>query len=308
MAPEPDEKLHSAEFFGPERDYWWNRDHLELIASRLNLDAVRTVLDVGCGVGHWGRLLASVLTPEATIVGVDPEPNWITQATTTAGERRLDGRIRYVLGLAEELPFADATFDLVTCQTLLIHVVSPRAVLEEMLRVARPGGLILAAEPNNRASLLIDASTDVDASIDDLLERVRFALTCERGKISLGEGNISIGDLVPGYLAELGATDLRTFIADRAAMLVPPYESDAQQALADYALQEAAHGTWGWDRADAHRYFLAGGGTGEGFDIAWDRRFQENRLRAQAIQDGSFHTAGGNVLYAIAGTKPARGA
>jgi ubiquinone/menaquinone biosynthesis C-methylase UbiE len=65
------DKLHSAEFFGPDRDFWWNHDHLELVASRLGLEAVRSVLDVGCGVGHWGRLLASVLPSEATTAGAN---------------------------------------------------------------------------------------------------------------------------------------------------------------------------------------------------------------------------------------------
>ena len=49
---------HSAEYFGDTRDYWWNADFLELMGKRLSLDRARDVLDVGCGVGHWGRLPA----------------------------------------------------------------------------------------------------------------------------------------------------------------------------------------------------------------------------------------------------------
>ncbi len=58
---------HSAEYFGDARDHWWNRDFLQLVARRWRFDEVRDVLDVGCGVGHWGMLLAAVL-PESTRV------------------------------------------------------------------------------------------------------------------------------------------------------------------------------------------------------------------------------------------------
>src|SRR3954452_17130903 len=119
------EEPHSAAYFGPERDFWWNHDHLRLIAERRGLYRVRSVLDVGSGVGHWGRLIATLVAPDATIAGVEREPRWVEEATRRAPEPRFT----YQQGVAEQLPFAEATFDLVTCQTLLIHTVDPRAVL-----------------------------------------------------------------------------------------------------------------------------------------------------------------------------------
>jgi 2-polyprenyl-3-methyl-5-hydroxy-6-metoxy-1,4-benzoquinol methylase len=140
MASESQQKLHSAEFFGPERDYWWNHDHLELIASRLGLGAVKSILDVGCGLGHWGRLLSSVVSPEATVIGIDREPGWIDRAGTIARQSGFDGRIRYEQGLAERLRFDDGSFDLVICQTVLIHVASPSDVITEMTESPSPEG------------------------------------------------------------------------------------------------------------------------------------------------------------------------
>lgn len=296
------EKAHSWEFFGPERDYWWNRDYLALIAARLELDRVRSVLDVGCGIGHWGRALGSVLHPTASFVGLDQEASWVSWATETARRQGLDGRFRYLEGAAQDLPFPSGSFDLVTCQTVLMHVPSPAVVIKEMLRVLRPGGVFLAAEPNNRASLLVDdtAPTPIDAFID----RLRFWLMCERGKAELGEGNNSVGDLLPGLLAEQGATSIETFIADKAAMLVPPYHRPDQRVLRDYALKEAADNTWGWHRADARRYFIAGGGSDDEFDRAWEARIREIHQRADAITNHSLHTAGGRLLYIVAASKP----
>src|ERR1700756_5701438 len=74
---------HSAEYFGDTRDYWWNADFLALMAKRLAFDRMGDVLDVGCGIGHWSRLLARVLPHDARLQGVDRDPLWVE----TAGER-----------------------------------------------------------------------------------------------------------------------------------------------------------------------------------------------------------------------------
>ena len=58
------QKPHSWEYFGEARDFWWNLDFLELMAVRLKFDQVGTVFDAGCGIGHWGQLLARVLPPQ----------------------------------------------------------------------------------------------------------------------------------------------------------------------------------------------------------------------------------------------------
>jgi SAM-dependent methyltransferase len=194
------EKLHSADYSGPERDYWWNRDYLELVAARLELGSVRSVLD---GLRRWslGTAVASILPSDATIVGVDREPEWVERAAQSAATRGIGRRLHYVQGHAEELRFEEGSFDLVTCQTLLMHVATPRIVIREMLRVTTPRGLMLVAEPHNRAQLLIETSVDAEASVEELLERMRFVLMFERGQMALGEGNSSIGDLLPGYLA-----------------------------------------------------------------------------------------------------------
>src|SRR5262249_4652272 len=196
---------HSAEHFGDTRDHWWNLDFLELMARRLSFDRVRDVLDVGCGVGHWGRLLAQVLPATARVQGVDRDPHWVEHAAARVSG--LGGRFSYQVAVAERLPFADASFDLVTCQTVLIHAPDPGAVIDEMIRVTRPGGLLLAAEPNNIANALVFDSVNFHDPVDEVVARVRLQLICERGKAALGEGHNSIGDLLPGLFAErnLGA-------------------------------------------------------------------------------------------------------
>jgi ubiquinone/menaquinone biosynthesis C-methylase UbiE len=149
---------HSAEHFGDTRDHWWNLDFLEFMAKRWNLDAVRDVLDVGSGIGHWGMLLASVMPAHVRFTGIDREPRWVERARERTLDRGLGGRFSYQVGEAERLPFPDDSFDLTTCQTLLIHLPDPGAAIAEMRRVTRPGGLVAVAESNNLTeSLLLDS-------------------------------------------------------------------------------------------------------------------------------------------------------
>jgi SAM-dependent methyltransferase len=304
-ATEP-EAPHSAAFFGAVRDFWWNLDQIEVFARRVGLENVRSVLDVGSGVGHWGRLLSHVLPPDATVAGIDTEPRWVEEAAARAADAGLAERFSYRLASAEELPFEDESFDLVTCQTLLMHVPDPRGVVREMMRVTKRGGLVVAAEPNNRVLTLMDTSVSAGASLEERLDVVRFYATCEYGKIALGRGNNSIGDLVPGFFNDAGLEEIQACQSDKVSLMVPPYEGDDQQALKEaYIVDAQQGGGWGWTKEEARRYYAAGGGDPAEFDGVWERRMEEARQLAAAVQNGTYDAAGGDVLYLISGRRPA---
>ena len=71
---------HSAEQFGPQRDYWWNRDFLDLMANRWGLREATSLADIGCGLCHWSRLLYPYLRTPARLTGVDREARWVADA------------------------------------------------------------------------------------------------------------------------------------------------------------------------------------------------------------------------------------
>jgi len=295
---------HSAAYFNPQRDFWWNLDYLQLLAGRFGLGDVRSVLDVGAGVGHWGTVLLPLLATEATIVGVERDPRWVQRARERATELGVADRCRYVQGVAESLEFDDETFDLVTCQTLLIHVADVPAVLSEMCRVLRPGGLLLVAEPNNLAGMLVADSTTADQPTDERVERVAFALICERGKAALGEGDNSVGDLLPGYFAHAGLIDIQTFLNDKAFALVPPYAPSEQRALRAAMLDDVDSDRWGGrPKSEAKRYYLAGGGAEDEFEARWQRRLSEDRKAARQLKANQLHTAGGGLQYVVCGRR-----
>jgi ubiquinone/menaquinone biosynthesis C-methylase UbiE len=103
------------------------------------------VLEVGCGTGYWIlNLWQGDWVGRAH--GTDISPGMLGVCRETAAKLACD--IGLQVADAEELPFADGSFDLVTGHAFLHHLPDPRAGLAEMHRVLAPGGLVfLAGEP-----------------------------------------------------------------------------------------------------------------------------------------------------------------
>lgn len=297
-------KPHSADYFGEARDLWWNLDFLKLMAQRLQLKPVKTVLDVGCGIGHWGRTLARVLSDEAQFTGVDREDVWVQKADERAIALGLATRFVYQRGDASALPFSDNVFDMVTCQTVLIHLKDPKQGLKEMLRVLKPGGILLVAEPNNFANRAVMSSLTESLSVEEVVDYLRFELTIERGKKALGLGFNSVGDFIPGYLAEVGAEAIDVFISDKPQPLFPPYARQDQQINIQQMRDWAHSGFIGWDKAELRQYFVAGGGTEAEFSRYYEFFLRQDQKTIEAVDAGTYHSAGGGLMYLISAQKP----
>jgi SAM-dependent methyltransferase len=294
---------HSAEYFGDTRDHWWNVDFLQLMRERWQLGGVREVLDVGSGVGHWGLLLGSVLGEGVRVTGLEREPRWVEVARARA--RGLEGRFVYREGDATRLPFADDTFDLTTCQTLLIHLPDPIVALREMRRVTKPGGRLIVAEPNNLTSALLLDSITSQAPVEAVLELVRLQLICERGKVQLGEGDNSLGDRVPGMFVELGLTDVEVYVNDKALAILPPYETPAQRAFVEEERDRLARGVWTWSESETRRFYLAGGGAESDFAGLYGRAMAARERVVAGIERGTYHAVSGGAFFLVSGRKSA---
>ncbi len=297
------QNLHSQDYMNEQRNFWWNVDFLELMAKRWQFSKVRSVLDVGCGLGHWGQLLANVLPSDCQFTGVDRDVEWTVRAKERVRQKGLGDRFSYHPGHAEALPFPDETFDLVTCQTVLMHLKDPRRAISEFKRVLKPGGLIVVAEPNNRTSQLILDIISVEYSIENVLQALRFYLTCELGKNALGEGLNSIGCLVPGMFAESGLSGIEVYQSDKASALIPPYETTEQKVNAAQMMDYLDKGILTWDAEETRRYFLAGGGEAETFERIWEQQLSAGAEVLESIRQRRYHTAGGRVFYLVCGRK-----
>ena len=99
------------------------------------------VLDVGCGTGI--HTLAIATQTGATVYGLEPAAEMLGKAVAKPAA----GRVNWAQGRAEQLPFPDGAFDVVTLMMVIHHVVDRPAAVRELYRVLRPGGraLILTA-------------------------------------------------------------------------------------------------------------------------------------------------------------------
>ncbi len=122
-----------------------NANHARLTRRFLAFTGVGSgdaVLEVGCGTGVVLRALAARVGRRGRVVGVDP-----SRSLRAAAARILRGHprrraITVRAGHGARLPFAADRFDATLAVTVLLHVADPLAVVKEMARVTRPGGVV----------------------------------------------------------------------------------------------------------------------------------------------------------------------
>jgi demethylmenaquinone methyltransferase/2-methoxy-6-polyprenyl-1,4-benzoquinol methylase len=103
-----------------------------------------SVLDVATGPA--GVALALTERTGATITGLDVSMPMLHRGQRNVAAAGRDGRVALVLGQAEHLPFADASFDALTFTYLLRYVADPASTITELARVVRPGGAMASLD------------------------------------------------------------------------------------------------------------------------------------------------------------------
>jgi SAM-dependent methyltransferase len=118
----------------------------ERIVRSLKAKPGETILDAGCGYCfHAARLALAGLK----VTGVDLSPAALANARRLLQEQGLSVDLR--TGDLLALPFADASFDYVSCWGVLMHVPELERALSELARVLRPGGRLCLMENNDKS-------------------------------------------------------------------------------------------------------------------------------------------------------------
>ena len=113
------------------------------------------VLEVGSGTGIVARDAAALVGARGRVIGVDPSRVMTEAARRIARPLGLGRRLVLEVGDGARLRFATGRFDRVVAVTVLLHVQDSDAILDDMLRVTRPGG-ILAVQDQDFGTLTLD--------------------------------------------------------------------------------------------------------------------------------------------------------
>jgi SAM-dependent methyltransferase len=121
------------------------RSYKRDLLAALAVEPGHHVVDVGCGPGTDLAALAGAAGPAGAVFGVDQDPEMVATARARMADQPT---VRLHQADAHRLPFDDHSMDRARADRVLMHVADPAAVLAELHRVLRPGGLLTLAEPD----------------------------------------------------------------------------------------------------------------------------------------------------------------
>lgn len=123
--------------------------------KRFDLTRFHSILDVGSGAGQILGHLLKFAPPQTQIVACDLSHKMLSRAR----QRVKSPRPLYIAADMTRLPFADASFDCVTCGWVIEHLSDPQPGLTEMGRVLRAGGSLLLLATENTYSGILTSHT-----------------------------------------------------------------------------------------------------------------------------------------------------
>jgi SAM-dependent methyltransferase len=186
--------------------------------------------DVGCGPGAVTALLAELVTPAGAVTGVDG-----SAAQLELARARVPPHVKLVEADVRDTGLPRGAFDLVFCRFVLMHLPDPGAAMEELVALARPGGMVVCVEP----VFTIHVAEPPLRALARMAE-LMMALGALRGQ------DWCFGLRLPGLLADGGVADpVVTLTAP--ASLTAPFKRvnalnlvEARRALVDAGLATEA--------------------------------------------------------------------
>jgi ubiquinone/menaquinone biosynthesis C-methylase UbiE len=122
------------------------RELRQRTANLARMQPGEQVLDVGCGTGTLAMEVQSRVGRAGRVAGVDPGTRQIARARSKAARRHVP--IEFQIGMIEQLPFPDQSFDVVFATLMMHHLPASlkRQGLAEIARVLKPGGRLVIAD------------------------------------------------------------------------------------------------------------------------------------------------------------------
>ncbi len=120
-----------------------------------------TVLDVGCGAGVDTLIAAIMVGPQGKVIGIDLVPEMLDRAKANLKKTSIKN-VSFREGSAEQLPFADGTFDVVISNGAFNLIPDKAKALREVFRALKPSGRFLLADEILRGEMPADTESRVE--------------------------------------------------------------------------------------------------------------------------------------------------
>lgn len=124
------------------------------------------ILDIGAGYGGAARYLADTYGCTVTALNLSEKENQRNREINI--ERGLSDKIKVIDGSFEDIPAADQTFDIVWSQDAILHSGNREKVLEEVVRVLKPGGRFIFTDP-------MQSDDCPEGVLKNILERIHLS-------------------------------------------------------------------------------------------------------------------------------------
>jgi ubiquinone/menaquinone biosynthesis C-methylase UbiE len=183
------------------------------------------VLDMACGDGFFGRLLARRLGAKGTLTACDLRPEYLDRARRRLShsvDANQGPKIQFTLGNAYQLPFDNRSFDVAWCAQSFISLDDPVRALREMTRVTSHGGHVAVLESDEFHQLLLPWPLDLEVGLTRAIRKANLARYGDPSKTAVSRK-------IPAMFAEAGLrlVKLTTFGGDRTA----PFDSRVERFL-----------------------------------------------------------------------------
>lgn len=138
QATNPQSYIHCLDF---QHTLSFNQAYKQRTFDLLAIQPGQNILDIGCGTGEDALTMATYVGEQGHVVGLDFSQTMIDEATRRAQTTTLP--ISFMQGNIYQLPFADNSLAGCRADKTFQHLAEPVRALTEMLRVTKPGGMLV---------------------------------------------------------------------------------------------------------------------------------------------------------------------
>jgi SAM-dependent methyltransferase len=276
-----------------------NADYLEFLVSkvwRIDRHPLK-IAEFGCGYGRFASMLLPLVASGSSYTGFDSAAALVSKGKEIFAESPYT--ISFVRGDVHHAPLRSGYFDVTIAHLVLMHSPDPERALREMIRVTRPGGMLITCDANrngNNALLHIDETNEQENSHPELFQAVNRSIRRDSGV------DYNIGMKMPVLMRRLGLENVQARMSDSVVLLFPPMDTPEKEQIFR-ALCSEGLGYQPTDEAEIERWCQAVSARGVSHETA-DREIKRELERDFLHRGMNYHTVSACAFTFTFGSVP----